>query len=231
MAEVNDTYMGRDGDRVTLSAPPAERVATAQALLESTPYSAKAARSVTLPRVRTPTNQAGAKEILERGLGAMGDEDWMAAASNFRAVLRTDFLTDAGRANIYWFTAEAHRRLHDVSGEADALSGFLLAASILDDTPRGDRREVAARAALAAFRLSRDPDFGRTKETPIRVMDVREPISILSALGCRDRVLTNDTVTSRSGGVSLVRQQAKCGESGTVELWFDVSDASVDVDR
>ncbi len=203
----------------------------ASELLEATPFAAQHARVVILPRVRTPVTQAGARRALETGLNAMSEEQWSEAASQLRAVLRTDFLTDSGRVNIYWFTAEAHRRLHDLSGEADALSGFLLAVSLLDEELQRDRREIAARAALAAIRLSHDPAFGRTKEMPIRVVDSREPETILAALGCQERVHTEERVTTKvtteSSSKKLVQQSARCGKSGrSVQLWFDVSDTS-----
>jgi len=180
-----------------------------------------------LPQVPPPQTQPGARLLLERAFQALDEGVFADAAACFHAVLATDFLTERGRANIYWFAAEAHHGLGDRTGEQDALGGFLVAADVV--APQDAElvnRAMRARAALAAMKLAAHPQFGRSPKAPIPVEDAREPASILAILSCGPTSADRYVVDREDGalGGPVVPQRATCTRDGqTIELWFDLT--------
>jgi len=184
---------------------------------------------VELPAVPLPTDHPEARRALELGFGALEGGQYPMAAAQFRAVLLTDFLTDAGRMNIYWFTAEAHSRFDDRDGERDALEGFLLAAEQVA-LPNEDvlARAMHARSVLASLKLAESADFGRSPESPIVVEDPREPASIVASLACgpegKGRFVAVDEEAVVLEHSQLVHRRVSCyGSTQTMDLWFDVT--------
>lgn len=182
-----------------------------------------------LPAVDPPVDHPTARRALELGFGALEMGQYALAAAHFRAVLLTDYLTDAGRMNIYWFTAEAHARLDDQFGERDALEGFLLAA---EQAPVQNEdvlaRTLHARSVLASIKLAELPEFGRSPELPIVVEDPREPESIVASLACgpngENRFVEVDEEAVLLEHSRLVHRRVTChGSSLTIDLWFDVT--------
>lgn len=166
--------------------------------------------------------------MLERAFASASEDDAALAASLFHAVLASDFLTDKGRANIYWVTAGIHRRLGDAPGEADALGSFLVASEILPLEDDLETRQLLARSVLAAMRVEQHPSVGRSPEWAIVVEDTREPASIMASLTCgpegegRYIDVSIESVDKPSG--RLLHRRAECKESGAVlDLWFDLT--------
>lgn len=181
-----------------------------------------------LPFVPRPQDQSTARHLLESAFEAAAEDDNARAAALFHAVLSSDFLTDKGRANIYWVTAGVHRRLGDSEGEADALGAFLLAAGLVGDDPTLETRRLLARSLLAARRVRTHPHIGRSPEAAIPVEDAREPASIIGSLSCgpsgKGRYIDVAIERVESDDGSLVHRRAKCGPTGgTLELWFDLT--------
>ena len=115
--------------------------------------SAPPAQRLVLP---TPQTQDDARRTLEIAFAAETVGDVELAAAQFRAILATDFLTDAGRMNVYWHAARSHRQLGDEMGERDALEGFLLTASLLSLSEHDRGRAQQAETILISLRTRRD---------------------------------------------------------------------------
>jgi hypothetical protein len=182
--------------------------------------------------VYRPVSRLEARDMLESAFEAISDGDHARAADLFSAVLATDFLTDEGRADLYWMKAEAHRRMDDPAARTDALGSFLLSSELVPPTQDLLTRRLLARSALVAMKVADDPGFGRSPETPITVQDVREPASIMASLSCGPSGrghyvdIAIRSVKRAGDDSSLVQRRAECHPSGhTLELWFDLSQA------
>jgi hypothetical protein len=105
-----------------------------------------AAPAMEVPTLPAPTTQEEARRALEIAFAAEGVGDVELAAAQLDAVLGSDFLTDAGRMNVYWHAALAHRRLGNTEGERDALEGFWLSAQLVqlneDEQARAQQAEL-----------------------------------------------------------------------------------------
>lgn len=101
------------------------------------------------PQLPRPTSQAEARRALELAFAAEGMGDHALCAAQLDAVLASDFLTDAGRMNVYWHAAAAHREMNNPIGERDALEGFWLTAQLVqlndDERARADEAETLLR--------------------------------------------------------------------------------------
>lgn len=169
--------------------------------------------------------------MLERGFDAAADGQHEIAVAFYGAVLATDYLSDRGRANLYWMRAESFAVLGDDDGRRDALLGFLVTSELSAADDETEARRLLARSVLTAMRVNEDPAFGRSPEDPIAVEDLREPASIMSSLSCgprRDAHYVDVAIRSvRKEESSLVQRRAQCeGDGAVLELWFDVTHAS-----
>lgn len=182
--------------------------------------------------VYRPTSRLEARDMLEAAFesGSAGDHEH--AASLFSAVLATDFLTDEGRADLYWMKAEAHRRTADDAARIEALGSFLLATELFEANQDVETRRLLARSALVAMKVADDQSFGRSPEMAISVEDVREPASIMASMSCgpsgRGHYVDIAIRSVQRAGAEgrLVQRRAECRPSGhTLELWFDLSQA------
>ncbi len=172
--------------------------------------------------------------MLERAFEAAADGQHRVAVALYGAVLGTDYLTDKGRANLYWMRAESCSEIDDEDGRRDALLGFLVASELAAGRAPADddleSRQVRARSTLTAMRVEEDPRFGRSPELPIAVEDLREPASVISSLACgpeRDAHYVDVAIRSvRKEQSRLVHRRAECeGDGAVLELWFDVTHA------
>ncbi len=165
---------------------------------------------------------AEAVDLLQRREGA-------AALKRFEALLRCDFLTERGRANLYWLAAEAARGVDDVK-HADALAGYLVAASVVPVDPEIRDKIGRARAMLLADKVQ-GGSAGRSPDHAIVVDNAGEADSLVAQLGCGAR--NRSPYIERHGlvtvGVSDDDQPSPrrllCTENGDeLVLWFRIDD-------
>jgi hypothetical protein len=185
------------------------------------------------PPVMRPQSQLEARALLQRAFEASAGDRVGEAVRLISAVLATDFLTDQGRANLYWLVADGHLRAGSIESHFDSLGMFLLAAELLEGEIDADlnTRRLLARSALAARRVAADPDFGRRPEKAIDVEDIREPNRILAALPCgpagEGRFVDVRTEAHDFEGARFVQRTARCNaDLALLELWFDVTHAA-----
>ncbi|MBI1948922.1 MAG: hypothetical protein HYS27_24760 [Deltaproteobacteria bacterium] len=200
-------------------------VSAAPAIIVETPVEAAAVEP--LPPPRTP---AEAQIFLSASIAALRAGEGAHAALFLDAILRSDHLTDRGRANLYWLLVDAHRarlaRLgatHADVALVDALGGFLVAADVLEADADMALQQAEARAVLTATRLRIDPDLGQSPAAPIIVEDASDPAGVIAALRCgpRDEPYYERQVSSVGG---LESRELVCAGDGTLRtLWFDVS--------
>jgi hypothetical protein len=183
-------------------------------------------------RIATPQTGADASVLLARALSAVEGNRHAEAGALLDAVLRSDHLTDRGRANLYWLAADAHHRSGDTAAATDALGGFLVAFQVLPSDAELERRAVHARATLVTQKMERDPALGRGAENPIPVEDLRDPTTVMARLGCGpsgDARYVDETVEQvRSvDDRKLLSRRAVCSSDGKIlRLWFDVTATS-----
>jgi hypothetical protein len=177
-----------------------------------------------LPRPQTP-GEAGlliaeAVELLQR-------HDGRAALPRFEALLRCDFLTERGRANLYWLAAEAARGVDD-DKRRDALAGYLVAASVVPSDPELRDKVGRARAMLLADKVQSD-GLGESPERAIVVDNAGEADSLVAQLGCGARGMS--PYVERHGLVTAgasdddgpAPRRLLCTENGDeLVLWFRI---------
>ena len=181
-----------------------------------------------LPHVPEPRSERAARLLLSKAATDFQQGRFALAAARFRAVLKTDFLTDEGRAHVYRYAARAHHALGDVAGEQDALGAFVLASELVANPETFERARLDARARLAAVKVRDDERFGRSRDVPIPVDDPREPSSVIGALRCGAQGRSGFEDVSIAAvshkGARLLRRRASCrAGSETIELWFNVT--------
>jgi hypothetical protein len=142
------------------------------------------------------------------------------AAVFLDAILRSDHLTERGRANVYWLDAEAHRLAGDDDAHVDALGGFLVAAEVLPPDDDMKKREVDARSALIARKVKARALFGKTPDAAIPVEDARDPSGVVAELGC-----VEGGVSVASSGERRVEERRLVCRDRPVVLFFDVTHA------
>lgn len=133
--------------------------ATAQSA--APPTSTVAAADVELPlHLPAPVGAEQASLYLETAIGALRENEPDVAVRLLKALARSDHLTDRGRANVYWLLAEAERQEGNSQGMVDALGGFLVAATVIDDadvTSRVEEAEIAFDVAKTMADKDRNP--------------------------------------------------------------------------
>jgi len=200
------------------------------------PVVATAAQNDTslVPDVDTPRRYTDAELVLERGFGALERGDDASGLGYLRAVLRSDFLTPRGRAQVYWSAAGAARRIGDRSGERSLLEGFLLVRETLSDDERGKDADLAVQASIARGVLLahqvEDRGLGRAPSSALVVEDEDDTRATVAALSCgeggRDALtFVDEALVEREGNI-LLRRGVVCASGGDrFHLWFDVSSA------
>lgn len=179
-----------------------------------------------------PRSQADAQERLDQAFSLIHQGDTPLARAAFASVLASDFLTEKGRANLYWVLAGLCHDQEDRSGEAEALGAFLVASDLLTDREEVQPRRLLARAMLAALRVQNSASLGRSPTTAIVVEDLREPATIIASMTCGDAGESHflDVAiesTHRKAGPRLVHRRARCDADGVeLDLWFDLTYAA-----
>lgn len=170
-------------------------------------------------RLPAPETTIEAQAYLSGAIAALRASQPKHATVFIDAILRSDHLTDRGRANVYWLGAEAHRLARNDQGLVDALGGFLVAAAVLDPDDDMRVREVEARATLVARRLQSDPTsrLGKTPDEAIPVEDARDPSGIVAELGCVEDSKTQHQETA------LEERHVTCRSGRPLVLWFDLT--------
>jgi hypothetical protein len=188
--------------------------------------------------VRSPASAAEAQAYLGSAVAALRVNRPQRAVVFIDAILRCDHLTERGRANVYWLSAEAHRLAGNEQGFVDALGGFLVSAAVLeprvsprpvgtsaisDDEMRA--REVEARAAILARKVKADPRLGKTRADAIRIEDTRDAPGIVAELACgasgRSRYVQQNVA---SHGEAFEERRLVCQSTGEqLVLWFDLT--------
>lgn len=168
-------------------------------------------------RLPAPETSIEAQAYLTGAIAALRASQPKHASVFIDAILRSDHLTDRGRANVYWLGAEAHRLAGDERGLVDSLGGFLVAAAVLPPEENDDMRvrEVEARATLVARRLQADPTLGKTPEAAIPVEDARDAPGIVAELGCVE--------DSKEAHDALEERRLVCRSGAPLVLWFDLT--------
>ncbi len=166
-------------------------------------------------RLPAPETSIEAQAYLTGAIAALRASQPKHASVFIDAILRSDHLTDRGRANVYWLGAEAHRLAGNERGLVDSLGGFLVAAAVLPPDDDMRVREVEARATLVARRLQADPTLGKTPDEAIPVEDARDAPGIVAELGCvEDSKLAHDALEER---------RVICRSGAPLVLWFDLT--------
>ncbi len=170
-----------------------------------------------------PRTSGEAQAYLAGSLAAMRAGKPEHAALFLDAMLHSDHLTDRGRANVYWFAAEAHRQAGQEDALVDALGGFLVAVEVVPADDEMLRRAVDARAMLLARKLKTHPLLGKSPGAAIPVEDARDPSGLVAELGCVEDAVS--TVPG-AGGRRLEERRVICNDTGeSLVLFFDVTHA------
>jgi hypothetical protein len=170
-------------------------------------------------RLPAPDTSIEAQAYLTGAIAALRASQPKHASVFIDAILRSDHLTDRGRANVYWLGAEAHRLAGNERGLVDSLGGFLVAAAVLPHDDDMRVREVEARAALVARRLQADPTLGKSPDEAIPVEDARDAPGIVAELGCVE--------DSKRAHEALEERRVICRSGAPLVLWFDLTHTRV----
>lgn len=176
-------------------------------------------------RLPAPDTTAEAQAYLSGAIAALRASQPKHATAFIDAILRSDHLTERGRANVYWLAAEAHRLAGDDDGLVDSLGGFLVSAAVLEPDDDMQLREVEARAAIVARKVKVDSVLGKTPNDAIQVEDVRDASGIVAELGCGargDSRYVEQKVAAH--GAALEERRLICTGTGEpLVLWFDLT--------
>ncbi len=179
--------------------------------------------SVPLSSLPRPQNPAEAGLLVGEAMAALQRGERRAAIPRLQALLRSDFLSERGRANLYWLLADAADGV-DEGLRRDALGGYLVAASVLPADPDVRDRIGRARAQLLAEHVS-SAALGRSPDRAIDVDDAREVDGVVAALQCGRRGGRYVDRGGRIAGVDdgLAVRRLLCTETGDeLVLWFRV---------
>ncbi len=173
--------------------------------------------------VDVPRDAVEAALLIRQASARVDAGDRASALPMLRALLRSDLLTDHGRASLYWLMATAAKDI-DNDARTDALGGFLVAQSVVDDDPELALRAHEARAALLALRIEQQA-LGSSPARAIVVSDHAEVPTVVRALSCGERGHYIDRRLPHlltSGGDAIPRRLL-CSENGDERtLWFRV---------
>src|SRR5437016_722683 len=89
-----------------------------------------------------PQTSAEARAYLAGSLAAMRADKPTHALLFLDAILRSDHLTERGRADVYWLSVEANRLARDEPALTEALGGFLVASAIVPSDDDMRAREI-----------------------------------------------------------------------------------------
>jgi hypothetical protein len=190
----------------------------------ATPSSSPSSSSIPWPTIARPETPAEAGVLVGEAMAALQRGEKRAAVPRLQALLRSEFLSERGRANLYWLLAEAAAGVDD-DLRREALGGYLVAASILPADADVLERRHRARAALLVEHVTTDAR-GRSPEQAIDVDDLREADVVVAALPCGQRgagrYVARAALPPRSDdGLSMRR--LLCTETGDeLVLWFRV---------
>lgn len=162
-------------------------------------------------------------------IGAIGEhlrrDDRAGVIARVVAMLRSDFLTDHGRANLYWLLAEASVGVDD-DRRRDALGGYLVAASLIPPDPDVVTRMRKARGALLAMKVQQQA-LGLTPAHAIRVPSHTDADLVVAALSCGHDGgrYVERRLPGTFRGEALEPRRLLCSENGDeLTLWFRVED-------
>lgn len=177
-----------------------------------------------------PQSPGEASRLIAEAVSRLREpRDAAGALARVEAVLRCDFLTDHGRADLYWLAAEAAGDVDDARRRAH-LAGFLVAASVVDHDADVLGRVARARTELLASQV-RAGTLGKTPERAINVTTTSEADSLVAQLGCG--ATGRAAYIERHGMVAThddndrlpVPRRLLCTENGDeLVLWFRLAD-------
>ncbi len=182
--------------------------------------------------LRTPQNGFEVKIAMMRALDELENDNFDSAIDYFRSMLATDFLTDSGRMNIYWYTAQAAQASEDWGQVRDSYGSYLMASSLLPKDfidAEITQRLAIARAVLNAHEVAKHDDFGRAPEKAIPIEDLQETELLIETLTCgpegKARFTHFEEQSPILEKVHLMQRQIQCSDGGGVlSLWFDLSE-------
>lgn len=201
----------------------------------ATPVASTSARS--LPRdfsdaattgpVAKPQTPAQAAALVAEAVDLLQRRD-PGALPRFEALLRCDFLTERGRANLYWLAAEAARGVDD-ERHRDHLAGYLVATSVVPPDLESLEKAKKARALLLVDKVQ-SSQLGDSPTRAIVVGDSGEADLVVSQLGCGARgespyIERQGLVTTGSAQQDApAPRRLLCTENGDeLVLWFQIS--------
>jgi hypothetical protein len=182
-----------------------------------------------LDSVPKPQTPGEASRLIAEAVSRLREpRDAAGALARVEAVLRCDFLTDHGRADLYWLAAEAAADVDDHRRRAH-LAGFLVAASVVDHDVDIRDRMARARTQLLASQV-RAGTLGKTPERAIDVTTTSEADSLVAQLGCGATgraayIERHGMVATHDDDTHPVPRRFLCTENGDeLVLWFRLAD-------
>jgi hypothetical protein len=180
--------------------------------------------------ITKPQTPAQAGLLIAEAIDLLQKHDNAAAVPRLDALLRCDFLSERGRANLYWLLAEAARGVDD-GRRRDALAGYLVAASILPPDLELREKVARARAMLLAGKVQSGEGVGASPERAIVVDSLGEADTLVAHLGCGVRgqapyISRRVPPLAREDDDDdgLAARRLLCTENGDeLVLWFRVS--------
>ncbi len=176
----------------------------------------------------TPNSGPQAAWYLQQAVAALREDQPKHAAVLLSAIARSDYLSEHGRANVYWMLSQAQRELGDDVALVDSLGGFLVAATTLQPLDDVLLRVPQARADRIAAQLRVTPEYGASAARAIRASTSDDPALLADALSCGPRgdmpYVDAHTMTHRAAPRTFERHTLRCTQDGhTLTLWFDVT--------
>lgn len=162
--------------------------------------------------------------MIGEAMAALQRGEPRAAIPRLQALLRSDVLSERGRANLYWLLAEAAVGV-DASVRRDALGGYLVSSSFLPVDAELRDRMARARAELLVDHVH-TAALGRSPDRAIDVDNAREVDVVVAALSCGRRGggrYVERTAQAPVVDEGLSMRRLLCTETGDeLVLWFRV---------
>lgn len=176
------------------------------------------------PPPATPRTPASAAVLIADLSARLDDGDRRGAVPLLGALLRSDLLTDQGRANFYWLLADTAAGIDD-DVRQDALGGFIVAASVVPEDAETRRRLRQARGALLAIKIKQQA-LGASPQQAIVVPSTTDADIVVAALECGkagDGRYVERRLPGALRGDDPAPRRLLCTENGDVlTLWFRV---------